>query len=43
MLKYKYCYGEYSTAAEANRHLAEVRRSFKDAFVVRYEGDRIAK
>lgn len=43
VLKYKYCYGEYSTAAEANRHLAEVRRSFKDAFVVRYEGDRIAK
>lgn len=43
VLKYKYCYGEYSTAAEANRHLAEVRRSFKDAFVVRYDGDRIAK
>ena len=43
VLKYKYCYGEYSTAAEANRHLAEVRRSFKDAFVVRYEGDRIAR
>lgn len=43
VLKYKYCYGEYSSAAEANRHLAEVRRSFKDAFVVRYEGDRIAR
>ncbi len=43
VLKYKYCYGEYSSAAEANRHLPEVRRSFKDAFVVRYEGDRIVK
>ncbi len=42
-LKYKYCYGEYSSQAEAQRHLAEVRRTFKDAFVVRYEGDRIVK
>lgn len=42
-LKYKYCYGEYSSPAEAQRHLAEVRRTFKDAFVVRYEGDRIVK
>lgn len=42
-LKYKYCYGDYSSPAEARRSLSEVRRSFKDAFVVRYEGDRIAK
>jgi len=42
-LKYKYCYGDYSSRAEAQRSLPEVRRSFKEAFVVRYEGDRIAR
>lgn len=34
--KYKYCYGIYTTAAEAKADLAEVRKSFKDAFVVRF-------
>lgn len=43
VLKHKYCYGTYSSQAEASRHLPEVRRSFKDAFVVRYEGDRVVK
>lgn len=42
-LKYKYCYGEFSTRAEAQRNLAAVRRTFRDAFVVRYENGRIAK
>lgn len=42
-LKYKYCYGEFPTRAEAQRNLAAVRRSFRDAFVVRYEDGRIVK
>ena len=42
-LKYKYCYGEFPTRAEAQRSLAAVRRSFRDAFVVRYEDGRIVK
>lgn len=43
VLKYKYCYGIFATRAEAQRNLAEVRRSFKDAFVVHYNDDRIVK
>lgn len=43
VLKYKYCYGAFATRAEAQRNLAEVRRSFKDAFVVHYNDDRIVK
>lgn len=43
VLKYKYCYGEYSTRAEAQRNLASVRRTFKDAFVVHYDDGRIVK
>lgn len=42
-LKYKYCYGEFPTRAEAQRNLAAVRRLFRDAFVVRYEDGRIVK
>ena len=43
VLKYKYCYGSYLTRQAAQRDLAEVKRSFKDAFVVRYEGGNIVK
>lgn len=43
VLKYKYCYGEYATRAEAQRNLAAVRRTFKDAFVVHYANGRIVK
>ena len=43
VLKYKYCYGNFSSRAEAQRHVAEVRKSFKDAFVVHYEGDNIVQ
>ncbi len=42
-LKYKYCYGNFATRAEAQRKLSEVRRSFKDAFVVHYDGEKIVK
>ena len=40
-LKYKYCYGNFATRAEAQRKLTEVRRTFKDAFVIHYRGDKI--
>ena len=42
-LKYKYCYGNFATRAEAQRKLAEVKRTFKDAFVVHYNGENIVK
>ena len=42
-LKYKYCYGEYASREEAVRHLADVRKVFGDAFVTRYDGDKIVK
>ena len=43
VLKYKYCYGNFATREEAQRNLATVRRSFKDAFVVRYSNGAIVK
>ena len=43
VLKYKYCYGSYATREEAQRNLAAVRKSFKDAFVVRYSNGVIVK
>lgn len=42
-LKYKYCYGNFATRAEAQRKLSEVKRAFKDAFVVHYNGENIVK
>ena len=42
-LKYKYCYGSFATRQEAQHQLAAVKSSFKDAFVVRYEGGNIVK
>ena len=43
VLKYKYCYGSFATREEAQRNLAAVRKSFKDAFVVRYSNGAIVK
>ena len=43
VLKYKYCYGSFVTREEAQRNLAAVRKSFKDAFVVRYSNGAIVK
>ncbi len=43
VLKYKYCYGNFATREEAQRNLAAVRKSFKDAFVVRYSDGEIVK
>ena len=42
-LKYKYCYGNSATRAEAQRKLSDVKRTFKDAFVVHYNGENIVK
>ena len=42
-LKYKFCYGEYPTRAEAQRNLATIRRTFSDAFVVHYSDGKIVK
>lgn len=43
VLKYKYCYGSYPTRQAAQRDLVTVKRSFRDAFVVRYEGGNIVR
>ena len=43
VLKYKYCYGEYATRAEAQRNLATLRRTFSDAFVVHYSDGKIVQ
>jgi hypothetical protein len=42
-LKYKYCFGEYGSSAEAQRNLATLRQTFKGAFVVHFKGDKIVK
>lgn len=42
-LKYKYCYREFATQAEAQSHLAELRKSFPGAFVVAYKGNSLVK
>lgn len=39
--RYKYCYGSYSTRSEAAADLAKVKQTFKDAFVVHFEGSEI--
>lgn len=39
--RYKYCYGSYPSRAAAAADLATVRKVFRDAYVVRFDGDRI--
>lgn len=39
--KYKYCYGSYATREAAKGDLAEVQKTFKDAYIVYFEGDTI--
>ena len=43
VLKYKYCYGEFATRAEAQSQVGQVGKEFKGAFVVKYNGDKIVK
>lgn len=37
--KYKYCYGRYATSAEAKAELSTVQATFKDAYIVQFEGN----
>ncbi len=39
--KYKYCYGTYSSRTAAAGDLRAVKRVFKDAYIVRFKGDKI--
>ena len=39
--KYKYCYGSYTTRDAAKRDLAEVQKTFKDAYIVHYKDGNI--
>ncbi len=41
--KFKYCYGTYQNSAEAQEALKQVRESFKDAYVVYFQGGEIVK
>ena len=41
--RYKYCVGRYKTQAEAKQALSQVKKSFGDAYVVRYEGDSVVQ
>ena len=41
--RYKYCIGFYAERSDAQRQLKTVRRTFRDAFVVRCEGSRIVQ
>ena len=41
--KYKYCVGRFDTRKQAEAKLAEVRREFRDAVVVRCQGSRIVQ
>ena len=43
VLKYKYCYGEFATRAEAQKNVAAVRNVFKDAFVRHFSDGKIVK
>ena len=37
--KYKYCYSRYATSAEAKAELSTVQATFKDAYIVLFEGN----
>mgnify|MGYP002519468264 CR=1 FL=1 len=36
-LKYKYCYGEFADKAMAQKHIAEVRKEFPQAFIISFD------
>lgn len=40
-ISYKYCFGRYSSKADAKRALKEVREEFPDAYIVEFDGDGI--
>ncbi len=39
--RYKYCTGDYSTKAEAESALRQVKKSFRSAYIVGYEGEKL--
>lgn len=41
--RYKYCYGAFSSVADAKSALSEVKKTFKDAYVVHFRGNNIVK
>ena len=41
--RYKYCYGAFSSVADAKSALNEVKKTFKDAYVVHFRGNNIVK
>jgi N-acetylmuramoyl-L-alanine amidase len=41
--RYKYCVGRYATQAEAKQSLAEVKQQFSDAYIIRFEGNEVAR
>ena len=38
---YKYCFGSYASKAEAREELERAKETFKDAYIVHYEGNKI--
>ena len=38
---YKYCFGSFKTRAEAREELERAKETFKDAYIVHYEGNKI--
>lgn len=39
--RYKYCTGDYPTKAEAEKALQQVRKSFRSAYIVGFEGEKL--
>jgi N-acetylmuramoyl-L-alanine amidase len=39
--KFKYCYGSYKSSADAQEDLNHARKTFKDAYIVKYNNGAI--
>ena len=39
-LKYKYCYGDYADKASAQKHSAEIRKEFPQAFIITFDKEK---
>ena len=38
---YKYCYGKFSTREQAQKALVEVKKTFRDAYIVSFQGSNL--
>lgn len=38
---YKYCYGKFSTREQAQKALVEVKKTFRDAYIVSFQGSKL--